>query len=161
MSRHPFFETFEIFLKFLYQMTVSNSIQHLSIEEHVSRFMNLPFPSRVLKVSLDVILFLKSMSETVGSDIKRLWNWISRSTQNGFKKNPFKFKVVLCRIRLFPTSISKFKWPGSGPPLKFPGHISGHFQNPNKDPTMSSCQGIPIATSSYSLVATAISSAAT
>ena len=55
LSRHPFFETFEIFLKFLYQMTVSNSIQHLSIEEHVSRFMNLPFPSRVLKVkgSLD------------------------------------------------------------------------------------------------------------
>ena len=51
LSRHPFFETFEIFLKFLYQMTVSNSIQHLSIEEHVSRFMNLPFPSRVLKVS--------------------------------------------------------------------------------------------------------------
>ena len=55
LSRHPFFETFEIFLKFLYQMTVSNSIQHLSIEEHVSRFMNLPFPSRVLKVTKHMI----------------------------------------------------------------------------------------------------------
>ena len=53
LSRHPFFETFEIFLKFLYQMTVSNSIQHLSIEEHVSRFMNLPFPSRILKLKTE------------------------------------------------------------------------------------------------------------
>ena len=30
-------------------------------------------------------LFLKSMSERVGSDIERLWNCISRSTQNRLK----------------------------------------------------------------------------
>jgi len=29
----------------------------------------------------------------------------------------FKFRVVLCRIHLFPTLISKIKWLGSEPPL--------------------------------------------
>ena len=29
----------------------------------------------------------------------------------------FKFRVVLCRIRFFPTLISKIKWLGSGLPL--------------------------------------------
>ena len=31
----------------------------------------------------------------------------------------FNFRVVPCRIRLFPTLISKIKWVGSGLPLKF------------------------------------------
>ena len=30
----------------------------------------------------------------------------------------FKFRVVLCRIRVFPTLISKIKWLGSGLPLR-------------------------------------------
>ena len=54
------------------------------------------------------------MSETGGSDIKRLWNWIPRSTQNRLKIRSFKFTVVLYRIRLFPTLISKIKWLWSG-----------------------------------------------
>ena len=33
------------------------------------------------------------------------------------KMTSFKFRVVLCRIRLFPTLISKLKWLGSGLPL--------------------------------------------
>jgi hypothetical protein len=35
LSRHPFFDAFEAFLKFLYQMTVSNSVQNISIESHI------------------------------------------------------------------------------------------------------------------------------
>ena len=31
----------------------------------------------------------------------------------------FKFRIVLCRIRLFPTMVSKMKWLGSGLPLKW------------------------------------------
>ena len=31
-----------------------------------------------------------------------------------------KFRVVVCRIRLFPTLISKIKWLGYGLPLKAP-----------------------------------------
>ena len=50
------------------------------------------------------------MSEKVGSDQERLWNWISRLTRNQLKMTPFKFRVVLCRIRLFPILISKIKW---------------------------------------------------
>ena len=64
-------------------------------------------------VQTKAISFLKSMSESVGSDIERLWNWISRLTQNRLKIMSFKFRVVLCRIRLFPTLISKIKWYGS------------------------------------------------
>ena len=57
------------------------------------------------------------MSERGGSDIERLWNWISRSIQNQFKMATCKFSVVPCRIRFFPTLISKIKWLGSGLPL--------------------------------------------
>ena len=35
-------------------------------------------------------------------------------TQNPFKMASFKFRVVLCRIRVFPTLISKIKWFRSG-----------------------------------------------
>jgi len=45
--------------------------------------------------------------------------WNSRSTPNRLKMTLFKFWVVLCRIRLFPTFISKIKWLGSGLPLNF------------------------------------------
>ena len=68
-------------------------------------------------VQTQTILFLKSISERDGSDIERLWNWASRSTQNHLKMTPFKFRVVQCRIRLFPTLISKIKWLGSRLPL--------------------------------------------
>ena len=47
--------------------------------------------------------------------------WISRSTKIGWS---FKFRVVICRIRLFPTLISKIKWFGSGLPLRV-GHEVG------------------------------------
>ena len=50
------------------------------------------------------------MSERGGSDIERLRNSISRSTQNGLKMASFEFEAVLYRIRLFPTLISKIKW---------------------------------------------------
>ena len=54
------------------------------------------------------------MSERGGYDIERLWNWISRSTRNLLKMASLKFSVVVCRIRLFPTLISKIKWVESG-----------------------------------------------
>ena len=57
------------------------------------------------------------MLERGGSDIERLCNWISGSTQNELKMSWFKFRVVLCRIRLFPTLISIMKWHGWEPPL--------------------------------------------
>ena len=65
-------------------------------------------------VQTRAILFLKSMSERGGSDIERrhlksIW---SRS-----RIPSFNFSVVVCRIRLFPTLISKIKWLGSGLPL--------------------------------------------
>jgi len=41
-----------------------------------------------------------------------------RSTQNQKEMTLFNFRVVLCRIRLFPTLISKIKWMWSGLPLK-------------------------------------------
>ena len=66
---------------------------------------------------------LKSMSERVGSDVQRLWNWmISRSTQNWIKMTSFKFRVVLCRIRPFTPLFSKIKWLKSGLPF-FPCFI--------------------------------------
>ena len=52
--------------------------------------------------------FCKSMSERGGSDIERLWNWIFRWTQNPLHMTTFKFRVVLCRIRLCLNKISKF-----------------------------------------------------
>ena len=70
-------------------------------------------------VQTQSILFLKLMSERVGSDIERLWNWISRSTQNYLKMTPFKLRVVPCRNRLFPTLISKIKWLESELPLSW------------------------------------------
>jgi len=42
----------------------------------------------------------------------------SRSTSNRLKMTSFKFRVVICRIRLFPTLISKIKWLGYELPLK-------------------------------------------
>ena len=52
------------------------------------------------------------------SSIERLWNGISRSTKKRLNMASFKFRVVLRRIRLFPTLISKIKWLGSELPLK-------------------------------------------
>ena len=97
------------------------------------------------------------MSERVGSDIERLWIWMTLSLidfESIFKGSSdpnhfifkinvgnsrirhrttlnlndefldrvkidwiFKFRVVLCRIRLFPTLISKIKWIWSVLPL--------------------------------------------
>ena len=74
-------------------------------------------PLRV--VQTQAILFLKSVSEKGGSDIERLKNWICRSPQNRLKIPSLKFRVVLCRIRLFPTLISEINWLGSELPLKF------------------------------------------
>jgi len=51
--------------------------------------------------------------------------WISRSTKIGWR---FKFRVVICRIRLFPTLISKIKWLGSGLPLRFRNGFIGRQQ---------------------------------
>ena len=67
------------------------------------------------------------MSERVGSDIERLWNWIRTSTQNRLKIKSLKFRVVLCRIRLFPTMISKIKWLECELPLTRTSIISDLF----------------------------------
>ena len=71
------------------------------------------------------------MSERGASGVERLWNWICRSTQNRLKIKWFQFRVVLCRIRLFPTLISKIKWLGPWLSLSFIGIHAGGF-----------CQGI-------------------
>ena len=57
------------------------------------------------------------MSKRGGSDIQRLRNWISRSTQNQLKMAGSLVRVVQCRIRLFPTLISKIKRFGLNNPL--------------------------------------------
>ena len=69
--------------------------------------------SFLIVVQIQPISFSKSMSKKVGSEIERLWNWISRSIQSRLKIASLKFRVVLCRIRPFPTLISKIKWCGS------------------------------------------------
>ena len=57
------------------------------------------------------------MSERVGSDIERLWIWIIfYRFWVDLKILSFYFPVVVCRIRLCPTLISKIKWLGSGVP---------------------------------------------
>ena len=40
------------------------------------------------------ILFSKPMSEKIGSDIERIWNWISRSIQSRLKMASFKFSIA-------------------------------------------------------------------
>ena len=68
-------------------------------------------------VQTQAILFLISMPERGGSDIERLWIWI-RSSSIGFESIwKFNSRIVLCRIRLFPTLILEIKWLGSGLPL--------------------------------------------
>ena len=57
------------------------------------------FKSTESKLQTQVILFLKSLSE----------RGRHRTTQNRLKMASFKFRVVLCRIRLVPTMISKIK----------------------------------------------------
>ena len=57
------------------------------------------------------------MSEKAGSDIERLWIWIM-SSSIGFESIwKLNSRVVLCRIRTFPTLIIEIKWLGSGLPL--------------------------------------------
>ena len=41
-----------------------------------------------------------------------------QSILSRFRNSSFNLRVVVCRIRLFPTLISKIKWLGSGLPLK-------------------------------------------
>ena len=68
------------------------------------------------------ILFLKSMSERVGYDIQRRGNGM----MNFYIDSKFEFRVVLCRIRLFPKLISKIKWLWYGLPLIL---INKNFKN--------------------------------
>ena len=72
-------------------------------------------------VQAQAILFLKSMSEKVGSGIQRRWNWMMNFS---IDSRSFLFRVVLCRIRLFPTIISKIKliigFGDSGPGIHAP-----------------------------------------
>ena len=51
-------------------------------------------------VQIQAILFVKSMSERVGSDIERLCNLISKSTQNLLKMMISKIKFLGSRIPL-------------------------------------------------------------
>ena len=57
------------------------------------------------------------MSERVGSDKERFWILNDIILNQFWKFTSFKFGVVLCRIRPFPTLISKIKWLGSELPL--------------------------------------------
>ena len=66
-----------------------------------------------------IYFILKSLSEKVGSDLERLlilnyafFRWFEVDLEI------YHFRVVPCRIRLFPTLISKIKWFGTKPPLK-------------------------------------------
>ena len=66
-------------------------------------------------VQTKAILFLKS----VGSDIERLRIWIVPSSIDFESIYKLNFKVVLCRIRLFPKLISKIKWLRSAKPINW------------------------------------------
>ena len=62
------------------------------------------------------------MSERGGSDIERLWifKWRHRQSIRSRSSNPsFIFSLIVGRIRLFPTLISKIKWYGSELPWTF------------------------------------------
>ena len=58
-------------------------------------------------VQTQAILFLKSKSERDGSEIERLWLWMT------MWKLICNVRIVVCRIRSLPTLISKIKWFGS------------------------------------------------
>ena len=63
-------------------------------EKRRSRITKGRDPRTTLRVvQTQAILFLKSMSERVGSDIQRRWNWISRST-------PYRLKMALCNNKM-------------------------------------------------------------
>ena len=72
------------------------------------------------------------MSEGDGSEMERLLHWISRSTQNRLKMASFKFRLVLCRIRLFPILILKIRWLGTELLLHYCCNINRH---PRPSPT--------------------------
>ena len=59
------------------------------------------------------------MSERVGSDSGFEWRYL-QSILSRSRNSSIYFTVVLCRIRLFPTLISKISWLESAPPLKCP-----------------------------------------
>ena len=54
----------------------------------------------------------------VGSDIERLWIWLTSSSIDFESIKKFNFRVVLCRIRRFPTLVGKIKWLEHGLPFK-------------------------------------------
>ena len=60
-------------------------------------------------IQTKTIFFKKSMSERSGSDIERLWISMMPSSIDFESISKFNFRVVLCRIRFFPTLISKIK----------------------------------------------------
>ena len=68
-------------------------------------------------VQTQTISFMQSISERGGSDMERFWILNDIILNQFCKFTSFKFGVVLCRIRPFPTLISKIKWLGSELPL--------------------------------------------
>ena len=67
------------------------------------------------------------MSDWGGSDIERLWIFKWRHLQSIRSRSSdasFIFSLVLSRIRLFPTLISKIKWYGSELPWTFRENFS-------------------------------------
>jgi len=52
------------------------------------------------------------MSEKGSSDKERLWMTSFSIDFESIQNLPFNFRVIACRIRLFPRLISKIKWPG-------------------------------------------------
>ena len=106
---------------------ISSSINEFSFENFRKKWAFLECKNINFKGRPDPNHFiLRWLSERVGSDKKRLWNWISRSTRNRLMMTLLKFIVVKCRIRLFPTLISEMKWLGSELPLKI---LNCEFEN--------------------------------
>ena len=68
-------------------------------------------------IRTQAILFLKSMSERGGSDIERPWLGMTIDFESICRNLSFKFSVIVCRIRLFPSLISEINWLGSELPL--------------------------------------------
>ena len=74
----------------------------------------------LFKGSCDPIHFIFEINEgpdPTCNDCEIQWRNF-RSTQNWLEMNSSEFWLVLCRIRLFPTLISKIRWLESGLPLK-------------------------------------------
>ena len=104
---------------------VSSDPSHFIFEINVGKSLirhrtTLNFKALKIKGSSDPNHFIFEINDGKS----RIWDTTTLKLNDKFLDRlkidwTFKFRVVLCRFRLFPTLISKRKWLGSELPLKF------------------------------------------